>query len=69
MAEGRLKAQWDQTAQVIAILANIHRARGAPAVNAENLNPYRRPQRLTKEQTGRAILEAFGLGKGGPNGS
>ena len=71
MAEGRLKAEWDQTAQIIAILANIHRAKGSAAIRAENLNPYRKPQKLTKEQTGRAILEAFGLRKqGGPtNGS
>lgn len=66
MAEGRLKAQWDQTAQLIAIIANVNRGKNTAPIRAETLNPYRRPQRLTKEQSGKAILEAFGF-KGAPN--
>ena len=61
MAEGRLRSNWDHTAQILALIANVNRGRGQAAIRAETLNPYRRPQRMTREQTGQAILEAFGL--------
>jgi len=45
MAEARCRTQWDRTAAVLALLANVHRKKGASPVRPEQLNPYRRVKR------------------------
>lgn len=48
MAEARCRSQWDRTAAVLALLANVHRKKGASPVRPEQLNPYRRAERWTQ---------------------
>ena len=45
MAEGRLHAEWAQTAQISAILLNQWRGKGDRAVQPSQVNPMLRRQR------------------------
>ena len=38
--DGRLEAEWWQTAQILAQQHNLNRGKGQPAVKAEQFNPF-----------------------------
>jgi hypothetical protein len=43
MAEGRLQAEWTQTAEVLAMIYNMNRAPKTKVIQAWRLNPFGRP--------------------------
>jgi len=40
MADGKGRHDWSQTALQLALLTNINRPKGKPAVSADEFNPY-----------------------------
>lgn len=66
MAEGRLRAQWEQTAALGAWIINSNPFRSGKPISPADLNPYRRRQpaaeiRLDPEQSMDALAMAFGV--------
>lgn len=59
MVEGRLRAEWDQTAQLYALTANIYRSKGRPPIHPDDLNPFRKKRMMTREQTAKVLKEMF----------
>jgi hypothetical protein len=45
MTEARCRHDWQQTCEVLALLANIHRKPHSPVIRADALNPYNRKGR------------------------
>jgi hypothetical protein len=65
MATGRLREQWKQTSQILALLVNINRKKGTPPVEAYRFNPFHKtetqkpdfyinPKQLAKHVTNRS---------------
>jgi hypothetical protein len=51
MANGKLRSQWEQTSQILALIHNVNREKGKKIVKADDFNPFAKQQNNKNVQT------------------